>query len=157
MTAPTGPIQSGGSEISPSGISVHYRRLKIITFTIAGVDYSCALNQWSMINNTVDGDKTFTYCGNPSEFRTETDDNWSLQVKFYADWRLNGISDYLIQNTRNVAAFQLDHHPDIVGEHVRWTGNVVLKAPSVGGDIRALEETTVSLLILGLPSYTRVG
>lgn len=157
MTAPTGPVPFGGSELSPSGVSVHYRRLKLITFTLGGVDYSCALNAWQMINNTVDGDKMFTYCGNPSEFRTETDDNWALQLKFYADWRLGGVSDFLIQNTRNVSAFQLDHMPDIVGEHVRWNGNCVLKAPSVGGDIRALEETSVSLLILGIPTYTRVG
>lgn len=157
MTAPTGPIPSGGSEFSPSGIMVHYRRLKIITFTLNGVDYSCQLNAWSMTNNTVDGDKTFTYCGNPSEFRTETDDNWSLVMKWYADWRAGGISDFLIQNTRVVAAFQLDHHPDIVGEHIRWTGNCVLKAPTVGGDIRTLEETSSTLLVLGIPQYTRVG
>lgn len=141
----------------PTGTSVHYRRLKLVTFTLNGVDFSCQLNNWNIINNTVDGEKTFTYCGNPSEFRTETDDNWALQLKFFSDWRIGGISDFLIQHTREIAAFQLDHYPDIVGEHVRWTGNCVLKAPTVGGDIRTLEETSVTLLILGVPQYARVG
>lgn len=137
-------------------VAVHTRRLKIVTFTLAGVAYECQLNAWSMINNTVDGTKTFTYCPD-SEFRTETDNDWSLQLKFYADWRAGGISDYLMNNSRAVAAFVLDHMPDIVGEHVRWSGNCVIKAPSVGGDIRTLEETSVTLLVLGLPTYARIG
>jgi hypothetical protein len=110
-----------------------------------------------MMNNTVDGVKTYTYCGNPSEFRTETDNDYSLQLKFYADWRFGGISDLLWNNSRAVATFQLDHMPDIVGEHIRWNGTCVLKAPTVGGDIRTLEETSVTLLVLGLPLFTRVG
>lgn len=146
-----------GSSPDITGILPHYRRLKVITFTLDGSDYTCQVNNWQILNNTVDGDKTFTFCGDPSEFRTETDDNWSLQLKFYSDWRLNGVSDYLMSNTRKVATFQLDHHPDIVGEHIRWAGNCVLKAPTIGGDIRTLEETSVTLLILGFPQYTRVG
>ena len=153
----TAPVTTGGSAFSPTGLGVHTRRLKIIVFTLNGVDFSCQLNNWNLLNNTVDGVKTYTYCGNPSEFRTETDNDWSLQLKFYADWRFGGISDYLINNSRAVAGFTLDHMPDIVGEHVRWTGNCVIKAPTVGGDIRTLEETSVTLLILGLPQFTRVG
>lgn len=142
---------------APTGTSVHTQRLKIVTFTIAGVDFSCQLNSWTLLNNTVDGIKSFGYCGNTSEFRTETDNDWALQLKFWSDWRSGGISDYLINNTRAVAAFVLDHHPDIVGEHVRWNGNCVIKAPSVGGDVRTVEETSVNLLILGLPTFTRIG
>jgi len=142
---------------TPTGTSVHTRRLKIVTFTIAGVDYSCQLNNWNLLNNTVDGVKTWGYCGDVSQFRTETDDDYALQLKFFADWRANGISTYLWNNARAVAAFQLDHMPDIVGEHVRWTGNLVIKAPTVGGDLRTIEETSQTLLILGLPIFTRVG
>lgn len=140
----------------PSGVAVHQRRLKVITFVLGGTDYSCQVNSWTMNNETVDGTKTFTYCPN-SEFRTETDDNWTITLKFFSDWRAGGISDYLSANTRAVAAFQLDHHPDIVGEHVRWSGNCVLKAPTAGGDVRITEETSVTLLILGLPNYQRIG
>jgi hypothetical protein len=145
---------------APTGLSVHTRRLKAVVFTLNGVSYDCQLNNWTMMNNTVDGTKTFSYCaagGQSSEFRTETDNDYALQLKFFADWRAGGISEFLWQNTRAIAAFVLDHYPDIVGEHVRWSGNCVLKAPSVGGDIRTIEETSVTLLVLGLPTFTRVG
>lgn len=149
----------------PSGYSVLRNRLKVINFTLNGVSYGFQLNSWTLTNNTVDGVKTFTY-GGPgttqtgvvsSEFRTETDDDWQLSMKYYSDWRAGGISDYLMQNTRVVAGFQLDHHPDIVGQWVRWSGNCVLKAPNVGGDVRMIEETSVNLLILGIPTYARIG
>lgn len=147
----------------PTGVAVHQHRLKVITFTLAGVDYSCQINSWTMNNNTVDGVKTFTYCSGGtgaatiSEFRTETDDDYSITIKAFADWRSGGISDYLWNNTRAIAAFVLDHHPDIVGEHVRWSGNLVLKAPTVGGDVRTTEETSQTLLILGVPVFARIG
>lgn len=142
---------------TPVFTAPHYRRLKIVTFTLGGTDFSCQLTNWSILNNTVDGTKTWSYCGNSSEFRTETDDDWALQVTFFSDWRSGGISEYLYVNTRAVAAFQLDHHPDIIGEHVRWTGSVVLKSPTVGGDLRAIESTSATLLILGFPTYARIG
>lgn len=153
----TAPVYYGGSLAPPSGSLVHTRRLKIVVFTLNSVDYSVQLNNWNMLNNTVDGTKTFTYAGNLSEFRTETDNDYALQLIFYADWRYGGISDLLWNNSRAVATFQLDHMIDVVGEHVRWNGNCVLKAPSVGGDIRIMEATQVTLLILGLPVFTRVG
>ena len=141
----------------PTGYSVLRNRLKIIIFTLAGVDYSAQVNSCTLTNNTVDGVKTFTYGGAQSEFRTETDDDWQLSMKYYSDWRAGGISDYLMQNTRAVAGFQIDHHPDIVGQHVRWSGNCVLKATNVGGDVRMTEETSVNLLVLGIPTYARMG
>jgi hypothetical protein len=141
---------------TPNGVAVHQHRLKIVTFTLAGVDFSCQLNSWTLNNNTVDGVKTFTYCPD-SEFRTETDNDYSLTMKFYSDWRSGGISDYLWNNSRAIAAFVLDHHPDLVGEHVRWSGNCVIKAPTVGGDVRTTEETSQTLLILGLPIFARIG
>jgi hypothetical protein len=141
---------------TPTGVAVHQHRLKIVTFTLAGVDFSCQLNSWTLNNNTVDGVKTFTYCPD-SEFRTETDNDYSLTMKFYSDWRSGGISDYLWNNSRAIAAFVLDHHPDLVGEHVRWSGNCVIKAPTVGGDVRTTEETSQTLLILGLPIFARIG
>jgi hypothetical protein len=165
MTAP--PIQNFSTIPPPTGYAVLRNRLKVVTFILAGVSREYQLNSWMLNNNTVDGVKTFTYgggvsqggsggfgAGAASEFRTETDDDWSLTMKFYSDWRAGGISDYLMQNTRAVAGFQLDHHPDIVGQHVTWSGNCVVKAPSVGGDVRTIEETSVTLLILGIPTYT---
>jgi hypothetical protein len=141
---------------------VHQHRLKIVTFTLATVDYTTQLNSWTVQNNTALGTKTFTYAGDSqiglnSEFRLETDNDYSLALKFFADWRSGGISDFLIAYNKQYAAFQLDHHPNYVGEHVRWSGTCYLWAPSVGGDVRITEETTVTMPILGLPTYTRIG
>ncbi len=78
-------------------------------------------------------------------------------MTFYSDWRSGGISDYLQENDEVQVSFQLDHHPDIVGEHVRWTGDVKIKAPTVGGDVRTTETTAVTLQCVGKPEYERVG
>jgi hypothetical protein len=153
----TAPIYYGGPITAPSGLLVHTRRLKIVVFTLNGVDQSMQLNNWSILNNTVDGTKTWSYGGNLSEFRTESDNDYALQVKFFADWRAGGISDYLWNNSRAYAGFILDHMPDVVGEHVRWSGTCVIKAPTVGGDLRTIEETSITMLILGVPTFTRVG
>jgi hypothetical protein len=136
---------------------VHQQRLKVVTFTLATTDFTTQMSSWTMQNNTALGTKTFTYAGNISEFRTDTDNDYALALRFFSDWRSGGISDFLVINNRAYAAFQLDHHPDIVGEHVRWTGTCQLWAPSVGGDARITEETTVTLPVLGIPSYNRIG
>lgn len=135
---------------------VHTRRLKVINFTLSGVSFECQIRSWNLANNTEDGTKTFTYCPD-SEFRTETDFNYMLTLTGYADWRSNGFSDFLWTHDRGTAAFVLDHMPDIVGEHVRWTGTCVLRAPSVGGDVRTIEETSVTLPVIGKPTFLRIG
>lgn len=136
--------------------TAHSRRLKVVQFILSNVDFECQLESWTVTNNTPDGAKTFTYCPS-SEFRMETDDDYSLALKFFSDWRSGGISDFLVVNNKALALFQIDHHPDIVGEHVRWSGTCILKAPNVGGDARTTEETSVTLQIIGLPTYARIG
>lgn len=136
---------------------VHQHRLKIVTFVLATTDYTVQLNSWTMQNNTALGTKTYSYAGDVSEFRTETDNDYSLALKFFSDWRSGGISDFLITYHRLYANFTLDHHPDIVGEHVRWSGTCQIWAPSVGGDARITEETSVTLPVLQIPAYTRIG
>lgn len=141
-------------------MTVHQQRLKIITLTVAGVDYSCQITSWNMNPNAKVGNQTYTYCaageGNNS-FYEQTDDQWGLEIKFLSDWRTSGISDYLMANNKVTAAFVLDHHPDITGEHVRWSGNLVVLAPSVGGDARATESQDITLPVIGVPIYERVS
>lgn len=132
----------------------HNRRLKVITFTLEGVSFECQLASWTLTNNSADGEKMYTFCPD-GEFREETDDDWALDLRFFSDWRSGGISDYLQTNDKETVAFVINHHPDIVGEHVRWTGNVVIRAPSVGGDARTTEQTQVTLQVIGTPVYTR--
>lgn len=132
----------------------HSRKLKIITFTIGSIAFECQLTSWKLNNNTPDGEKLFTYCPN-GETREEGDDDYSLELKFLSDWRLDGISDFLVTHDKEIAAFVLDHLPDIVGEHVRWSGDLYVKAPPVGGDIRTTERTEITLQCIGKPAYSR--
>lgn len=141
---------------------VHQHRLKICVFSLATTNFTVQLNSWTMQNNTALGTKTFTYAGDSmvgqnSEFRTDTDNDYALALKFFSDWRSGGISDFLIVYNRSYVAFQLDHHPDLTGEHVQWSGTCQVWAPSVGGDVRITEETTVTLPVFGTPAYARIG
>lgn len=145
-------------------MSVHQRRLKSVTFTANAVDFECQLTSWNLDPGIKDGDRVYTFCTDATNnvFIEETDDEPSLDLKFVADWRLAGISDFLWANNGQTLPFVLDHHPDIVGEHVRFAGQVFIKAAPVGGDARVTEMTEVTLQIVGSLSgnslfYTRIG
>ncbi|QWF81137.1 hypothetical protein [Amycolatopsis sp. CA-230715] len=129
-------------------MGVNHRRLKLITFTIGGTSFECQLNSWTMDPGSDDGDRQYTYCPNGT-FVEETDDEPSLELKFFSDWRSGGISDYLWSHPNEEAEFVLDHHPDIPGEHVRWTGKLLIKPAPAGGDVRETEMTEVTLQVLG--------
>lgn len=129
-------------------MSVHQRRLKLITFTLDGVAFECQLNSWTLDPGSNDGDRQYTYCPD-GQFVEETDDEPTLQLKFFSDWRSAGISNFLWSNANETVGFVLDHHPDIVGEHVRWTGQVLIKPAPVGGDARTTEITEITLSVVG--------
>jgi hypothetical protein len=140
-------------------MTVLNRKLKFVTFTLSGTAFQCQLSDWTLENNSDDGDKRYTYCGPPEsdgEFREETEPDFALTLKFFSDWRAGGISDFLWLNDDTDALFVLDHHPDIVGEHVRWSGTVRIKAPNVGGEARTTEVTECTLQIIGMPTYARI-
>ncbi|WP_435582918.1 hypothetical protein [Amycolatopsis thermoflava] len=131
---------------------VHQRRLKIINFSIDGQPFECQIQTWNLDPGVQDGDRQYTFCSDPNQknsFVEETDDEPTLELTFFSDWRSNGLSDYLWAHANQEADFVLDHHPDIPGEHVRWTGTVLLKPPPVGGDARATETSEVTLQIIG--------
>lgn len=134
------------------------RKLKIITFRLSGVDFQCQLQKWNLANNTEDGEKFYTFCGpgTEGEFREDAEPDYALELTFFSDWRSAGISDYLVLNDQVTVAFYLDHHPDIIGEHVRWTGSCKIKAPNVGGEARTTEMTEVTLPVIGKPTYARI-
>lgn len=127
-------------------MSVHNRRLKLIQFTLDGTAFECQLNSWTLDPGEDDGDRMYTFCPE-GEFTEETDTDPTLDLKFFSDWRSNGISDYLWTHRNEVVEFVLDHHPEIPGEHVRWTGTVRIKAPAVGGDARTTEVSEVTLQV----------
>lgn len=136
-------------------MAAHNRRLKTITFSLGATQFECQLSSWVLQNNTEDGERMFTFCPD-GEFREEADDDYALELKFFSDWRSAGISHFLVTNDQLNAAFVLDHLPGIVGEQVRWTGTVKVKAPNVGGEVRTTEVTEVTLQCIGKPVYTRI-
>lgn len=136
-------------------MSVQVRRLKLLELTIGTVSVECQLNSWTLDPGTQDGDRLYTYCPDGVAI-AETDNEPTLQVKLYADWRATGFSDFVWSNPNTVVAFTLDHHPDIPAEHVRWTGQLLIKPAPVGGDVRGNEETEMTFQIIGDPVYTRV-
>lgn len=135
--------------------ATHSRKLKIIEFTLDGDSFECQVNKWKIVNNTEDGEKFYAACPD-GEFREEAEPDFALELTFFSDWRSAGISDFLWSHNQETLAFQLDHLPDIVGEHVRWNGEVKVKAPSVGGDLRTTEMTEITLPCIGEPDYVHL-
>lgn len=136
-------------------MSLHQRRLKVITLDLGGQAFACQVKSWTMTNNSPDGAKLYSFCPTGTDVE-EVDGDWALDVTFFSDWTLNGVSDWLFANNETNVTFQLDHHPDIALEHVRWSGTLRVKAPSVGGEARVTEETNVTLQIVGVPVYARI-
>lgn len=139
---------------------VQQRRLKLINFTLDNISFECQINSWSLDPGTKDGNRQYTFCVD-GIFIEETDDEPTLDLKFFGDWRSAGISDYLWTNENKIANFTLDHHPLIIGEHVRWSGQVLIKPFPVGGDARTTEASEVTLQIVGTLgsglTYARIG
>jgi hypothetical protein len=128
----------------------HQRRLKVITLSIGANQFQCQIKTWKLDPGEQDGDRQYTYCDGPdNSFVEETDGEPTLELAWFSDYRSAGLDDYLWSNNNIAANFVLDHHPDIVGEHVRWTGQVLLKAPAAGGDVRATETSEITLQVLG--------
>jgi len=132
----------------------HNRKLKLIEFRLGLIQFECQVQNWQVLNNTEDGERQYTQCPE-GEFREEADPDYAVEVNAFADWRSDGFSDFLTQHDGEVVAFQLDHHPDIAGEHVRWTGELYVRAPNAGGDGRTTERTEITLQVKGKPEYSR--
>lgn len=139
-------------------MAIHKRKLKLIEFSLgtdpADIPFECQISAWTLNNNTEDGDKLYTLCPT-GEDTEETDPDFSLDITAFADWRSDGFSDYLWKHDGETVDFTLQHHPDIPAEHVTWTGQVKIKAPSVGGEARENEVTEVTLVCIGKPEYAR--
>ena len=136
---------------------VHHRRLKVIEFSLdldgTPIQFECQLSNWELDPGEQDGDRRYTFCPD-GEFEEETDAEPSLSLTFFADWREDGISDFLWSNRGQVADALITHHPDTAAETVMFAGKVRLKAPPVGGEARTTEEQEVTLLVTEL-GYSR--
>jgi hypothetical protein len=134
-------------------MAAHNRKLKVIEFAVGGTNFEAQISNWTLENNSEDGEKFYTFSPD-GEFIEEAEPDYALTLTFFSDWRSDGISDYLVANDGMNAAFTLDHHPDVAAEHVTWTGTVRIKAPNVGGEARTTETQEVTLQCIGKPTYT---
>ncbi|PWW50264.1 hypothetical protein [Actinokineospora spheciospongiae] len=137
-------------------MTVHQRRIKMIQFTLESVAYECQVQSWKLDPGIEDGERQYTQCPDGT-FIEETDDDPSLELKFFSDFRSAGIDSYLWANRGRVVDFQLDHHPEITGEHVRWSGTLIVKPGPAGGEARATETTEVTMQIVTLNEMERIG
>lgn len=136
-------------------MTIHNRRLKTITFTLGGTSFECQVREWNLDPGEEDGDMLYSFCPT-GEDREETDPEPTLEVTFFSDWRSGGISDYLWTNGGQTVGYVLDHHPDIPEEHTRFSGQLKIKRPAVGGEARTTEVSEVTFALVGLPDYERV-
>ncbi|HET6291018.1 MAG TPA: hypothetical protein VFG15_30275 [Amycolatopsis sp.] len=125
-------------------MSVHKKRLKLITLSIGSNSLECQVNSWKLDPGVKDGDRKYTFCPD-GEFVEETDAEASLELKLFSDWRSAGFSTFLWNNPNTEATFVLDHHPDDPDSHVRFSGKVLIQPAPVGGDARETEMTEVTL------------
>lgn len=150
----------------------HNRRLKFLQLSLGELEspdeadqigFGCQIKTWKLVNNTPDGDKMFSFCYDPDltdeenllngEFREEAEPDWQLTFDVYSDWRSGGISTFLWRHNGETVNFRLDHHPNIAGEHVAFTGRIKIKAPDVGGDARTTEMSSATLVLIGEPEF----
>lgn len=137
-------------------MTVKHTKLKEILFDLGGDNFEIQLSDWTLNNDTDDPEIFFTYGGDDESFAEEAEPAWSLDLKFYADWRSDGISDFLTAHDGETVAFTITHHPGVAGEAHERSGSVLIKAPSVGGEVRSTEITETTLAVIGKPTYTRL-
>jgi hypothetical protein len=110
------------------------KRLKTITLTIGAISVECQVTSWKLNPPQNVGDIVRTFCPDGS-FREEVDaDDWTLDLKWVTDWTAGGLNRYLWANQDATAAFVLTNYPTTTGWAVQWSGSLVVKAPSVGGE-----------------------
>lgn len=133
---------------------LHNRKIKLIIFDLGGTTFQCQIENFNFINNTPDGAKIYSMCPDGVAIE-ETDEDWALQFRFFSDWRVGGISDFLMLHDGEDVAITVEHHPDIPAEHTVWDAVLRIKAPNVGGDIKVTERQEATMQCVAKPTYTR--
>lgn len=130
-------------------------KIKVVQFSLAANFFECQVKNWKMNNNTPTGERFYAQCPD-GEFFEQAEPDWTFDLVFYADWRLNGVSDWLWMNRNTTQPFVLKHHYDLPGRGVQWSGSCVIPAPSVGGEERTTELTEITVPCIGEPVYVRL-
>lgn len=130
------------------------KRRKLITLSIDGQSYECQVSTCRVVNNTPDGDRLYTYCPD-GEQREEADPDYALELTYFTDWTVTGISWALTQLDGQLADFSFTDYPDDPAWTVVTTGQVKVRAPGVGGEVRTNDTQELTLPIIGKPVTAR--
>lgn len=136
-------------------MTAQHKKLTTSVLDIGGSTFEAQMTDIQIVNDTDDPEQFYTY--DNSSFYEAADPSFSLQLTGFADWTSGGFSDFLWTHDGETMDFTLDHHNGVTGWHVQWSGEVFVKAPSAGGEVRATETSEVTLGIVGAPTYTRIS
>lgn len=136
-------------------MSIHTNKLKYISLELDGEEFRAQLRSWRLVPNDEEGDSIYTYgVDGQNEDTEDADVTWTLELSFYADYRSpTGISHWLWVHGGETVAFTIEHNLGSAGEDPQWTGEVKIKKPAVGGEVRTTELTEVTLALAGEPTY----
>jgi len=139
-------------------VAVNTRKLSTLTLAFdTSNSFEAQVQSWELSNDTDDPEKIYSYGSSTyNEDFEEVDPAWSLSLTFYSDWTETGISDYFMAHDGETVSFELIHHPARENEAVMWSGQLRIKAPNVGGEIRETETQEATFQIIGEPLYERV-
>ena len=137
-------------------------KLATILLDIGGTNFEHQLIDFKINPTSDDGDVTYTFGGNPDDptkpgaIVEDVDPDESIDLTFLSDWATGGICDYLWVHNGETVSFQIDHHTNEVGQHTRFSGQLKLKAPPVGGAANDTEKTEITLKVVGSVNYVHL-
>jgi hypothetical protein len=136
-------------------VSIHTTTLKYVSFDLDGNEFRAQLRTWNLNNNSDSPDKIYTYgADGQNEDSEEEVPDWELAMEFYADYRTpTGLNHWLWTNKGNTVDYTIHHNLGVTGEDPTFSGQVKIKAPSVGGEVRTKEVTSLTLAVVGEPDY----
>lgn len=136
-------------------MTIQYRKYvsAVVEFGGTTPDYSCQVTTLGVVNATPDGTKVYTFCASGAgEFRETPDSAWQCTIKWISDWTSTGLNRYLATNDGATVAVSIHYDNGDSNYGRTWSGNVVLKQPSDGGDVRATETSEMTLNFIGVPT-----
>lgn len=143
-------------------MTIAYRKYKTAVIEFGGTtpDYSFQVTTAQVINNTPDGDRVFTFAADGSgEFRETPDDAWQLALKWVSDWTTStGFNSYINAHDGQTLAITVHYdNGDSTGFGRTWSGNVVIKQPTDGGDVRTMESSEATWNFIGKPTFAQAS
>jgi hypothetical protein len=135
-------------------MTAHNRKLTQLTLDLGGTEFQIQCRKAEIVNNTDDPELFHTFDPDGS-FAEAADPSFALDLEFYSDLRSGGITDFLWDNDGNTVSFEIVHYPHIPAETVTFTGEVLVKAPNIGGEVRATDVTATVLQCVDKPVKSR--